>query len=63
VKRGGVTGQDAARHAGLTRWQAARRRRRGLVDRIGGVLFGVIAAAMLWFFVALGQVVWPALIG
>jgi hypothetical protein len=63
VSRGGAEGHGPDCPPGLTRWQAARRRRRGLVDRIGGMLFGIIAAAMLWFFVALGQVVWPALVG
>lgn len=45
-----------------TRWQAARRRRRGVVDRVVSALFGVIAIAAIAYVFGLARVVAPHLI-
>ena len=45
-----------------SRWQAARRRRRGAVDRVVSTLFGVIAIAAIAYVFGLARVVAPHLV-
>lgn len=45
-----------------TKWQAARRRRRGAVDRVVSVVFGVLAIAVIGYVIGLARVVAPHLV-
>ena len=47
----------------LSHWQQARRRRRAWVDRLMSVLFGALAIAAVLYFIALGSIIAPVLVG